>query len=94
MSVAEGAVGVQSEAAVSGSAHGGGGESEVIAFGIAVIGEQGCTASIHGGNSAAFGHRSTVVDRIGRVVDRGDRDIDGGRIAIGGIGRIAGCVIE
>src|SRR2546427_59865 len=84
VAVAEGAVGVEGHAPVGRVAELGGGEG--VALGVRVVGEDAGGRAVEHGDRAALGHGGAVVVGDRRVVDRRDRNRDGGRAAALGVG--------
>src|SRR5207247_453247 len=84
VAVAEGAVGVEGHAPVGRVAELGGGEG--VGLGVRVVGEDAGGGAVEDCDRAALGHGGAVVVGDRRVVDRRDRNRDGGRAAALGVG--------
>src|SRR5207244_1232237 len=88
VAVAEGAVGVEGHASVGRVAELGG--CEGVGLGVRVVGEDAGGRAVEHGDRAALRHGGAVVVGAGRVVDRRDRNRDGGRAAALVVGRAVG----
>src|SRR5207244_719886 len=84
VAVAEGAVGVEGHAPVGRVAELGGREG--VALGVRVVREDAGGRAVEDCDRAALGHGGAVAVGDRRVVDRRDRDRDGGRAAALGVG--------
>src|SRR5437899_7767714 len=84
VAVAEGAVGVEGHAPVGRVAELGGGEG--VGLGVRVVREDAGGRAVEHCDRAALGHGGAVAVGDRRVVDRRDRNRDGGRAAALGVG--------
>src|SRR2546425_1274318 len=93
VAVAEGAVGVEGHAPVGRVAELGGREG--VGLGVRVVGEDAGGGAVEDCDRAALGHGGAVVVGDRRVVDRRDRNRDGGRVCIVGAGSwlVGGAVV-